>query len=230
MAYLYRHIRLDKNQPFYIGIGTDAKGKYKRANAKDGRNKIWRDIVAKSEFEIEIMLDDITVEEAHAKEVYFISLYGKRANGGILANMTDGGEGWPGLVHTEETKENIRRIKTGTVSPMKGKKSEIAGEKHPMFGKTHSDQLKYKWSIERKGATPWNKGKTGLIIANGQLHRRKVVMQYDKEMNFISEYESLAQAAKITGFRAGSISKAILGLDRMKSHKGFIWKYKKEGK
>jgi hypothetical protein len=23
MAYLYRHIRLDKNQPFYIGIGKD---------------------------------------------------------------------------------------------------------------------------------------------------------------------------------------------------------------
>lgn len=24
MAYLYRHIRLDKNEPFYIGIGSDS--------------------------------------------------------------------------------------------------------------------------------------------------------------------------------------------------------------
>lgn len=26
--YLYRHIRLDKNQPFYIGIGTKKDKKY----------------------------------------------------------------------------------------------------------------------------------------------------------------------------------------------------------
>lgn len=31
MAYVYRHIRLDKNEVFYIGIGTDTKN-YKRAN------------------------------------------------------------------------------------------------------------------------------------------------------------------------------------------------------
>ena len=34
MAYIYRHIRLDKNEPFYIGIGSDVEGKYKRANRK----------------------------------------------------------------------------------------------------------------------------------------------------------------------------------------------------
>jgi hypothetical protein len=30
MVYLYRHIRLDKNEPFYIGIGSDKQ--YKRSN------------------------------------------------------------------------------------------------------------------------------------------------------------------------------------------------------
>jgi hypothetical protein len=29
MAYLYRHIRHDKNEPFYIGIGSD--NNYKRS-------------------------------------------------------------------------------------------------------------------------------------------------------------------------------------------------------
>ena len=40
MAYLYRHIREDKNEPFYIGIGSDST--YKRANQtkKERRNKI----------------------------------------------------------------------------------------------------------------------------------------------------------------------------------------------
>lgn len=35
MAYVYRHIRLDKNEVFYIGIGSDDKGHYYRANSKN---------------------------------------------------------------------------------------------------------------------------------------------------------------------------------------------------
>ena len=34
MAYLYRHIRLDTNEIFYIGIGSDIN--YKRAFIKRG--------------------------------------------------------------------------------------------------------------------------------------------------------------------------------------------------
>ena len=36
MKVLYRHIRLDKNEPFYIGIGN-----IKRAYNKSERNDIW---------------------------------------------------------------------------------------------------------------------------------------------------------------------------------------------
>lgn len=46
MAYVYRHIRLDKNEPFYIGIGSNET--YKRANTIKDRNKIWYDIAAKA--------------------------------------------------------------------------------------------------------------------------------------------------------------------------------------
>ena len=38
MAYVYRHIRLDKNEPFYIGIGKDDSGEYKRANHIGNKN------------------------------------------------------------------------------------------------------------------------------------------------------------------------------------------------
>lgn len=50
MAYVYRHIRLDKNEPFYIGIGSDAT--YKRANTKKGRNEIWKRIVCKTTYDV----------------------------------------------------------------------------------------------------------------------------------------------------------------------------------
>jgi 5-methylcytosine-specific restriction endonuclease McrA len=36
------------------------------------------------------------------------------------------------------------------------------GEKNSFFGKTHSKKQKEKWSNERRGKIPWNKGKTGL--------------------------------------------------------------------
>jgi hypothetical protein len=47
MAYIYRHIRLDKNEPFYIGIGSDDKGKYNISSNLSKRNKtaegfIWK--------------------------------------------------------------------------------------------------------------------------------------------------------------------------------------------
>ena len=57
MAYVYRHIRLDKNEPFYIGIGSDMTNK--RANEKARRSKFWKKIVAKTDYEIEILFDDI---------------------------------------------------------------------------------------------------------------------------------------------------------------------------
>jgi hypothetical protein len=86
---LYRHIRLDKNEPFYIGIGK----KEKRAYEKNGRNEYWINIVNKSEYRVDILFDDLTLEEACEKEKEFIQLYGRKDLGtGTLVNMTNGGE------------------------------------------------------------------------------------------------------------------------------------------
>lgn len=35
-----------------------------------------------------------------------------------------------------------------------------SGDKHPMFGKKHSEESKLKMSLSRQGKEPWNKGKT----------------------------------------------------------------------
>jgi hypothetical protein len=54
MGYLYRHIRLDKNEVFYIGIGgfsiNEKKNSYKRAYTKFKRNKIWNRIIDKTQY------------------------------------------------------------------------------------------------------------------------------------------------------------------------------------
>jgi hypothetical protein len=126
MAYVYRHIRLDKNEPFYIGIGSDEK--YQRADYKGtrGRNKYWHRIVGKTDYEVQIILDDLTFEESLEKEQEFIALYGRVNNKtGILCNLTDGGEGTKGLVVSEETREKQRnRVRPPQTEEQKRKAAE----------------------------------------------------------------------------------------------------------
>jgi hypothetical protein len=139
MAYVYRHIRLDKNEPFYIGIGSDDKGKYERAKSKNGRNNHWHNIIACTEYRIEIMLDDLTWEEANKKEIELVAFYGRRnLNKGTLCNLTDGGDSFNGLVFTDEHKHKLSKIR----------KEKFA-----------NGELKPNDKTFKKGQEPWNKGK-----------------------------------------------------------------------
>jgi len=100
---VYRHIRLDKNQPFYIGIGK-IKG---REKDKNNRNKWWRNIVAKTKWTAEILFEDLSYEEAAVKEREFIKMYGRKLYGeGTLCNITSGGEGTQGIIRSDAYKLN----------------------------------------------------------------------------------------------------------------------------
>lgn len=146
MCYLYRHIRLDKNEPFYIGIGSDDE--YKRANSKYRSNKHWLNIANKTEYLVEIMLDDLTWEEACEKEKEFIALYGRNdVNNGPLVNKTDGGEGSYGLIMNDDSRKKISNKK-------KGKKlSDVHREniRIGQIGRTVSNQTREKISGKNKG-------------------------------------------------------------------------------
>lgn len=132
MAYIYRHIRLDKNEPFYIGVGglLNNDGFY-RAYKKSNRSKYWRNIISKTEYEVEILLNDISINEALSKEKYFISLYGRKNNNtGCLVNLTDGGDGCNNMKHSEEIK--------------KQQSERVSGINHPNYGKTTPINVKDK--------------------------------------------------------------------------------------
>ena len=106
MSYVYRHIRLDKNEPFYIGIGSDST--YNRAYWKFRNNRIWNSIINKTKYEVEIIIDNLTWEQAQLKEKEFISLYGRKdIKTGILSNLTDGGEGTCGNVLSNKSRKKI---------------------------------------------------------------------------------------------------------------------------
>lgn len=144
MAYVYRHIRLDKNEPFYIGIGSDRN--YKRASSIKDRNKYWGNIVNKYGYEIEILINDLTWEEACNKEIEFIHLYGRKdLNKGSLVNLTNGGDGAKGVFFSNKRKKEIS--------------NRIKGKGNPFYGKKHSIETiqKFKYIAQNRLPEIYNK-------------------------------------------------------------------------
>ncbi len=118
MGYLYRHIRLDKNEVFYIGISLKDDEQYKRAYNKTYRSKWWKRIVDKTDYKVEIMLEGLPDNELKEKEKEFISLYGRIDTGaGTLCNMTDGGQGMNGYNMPEDVKQKLSNAKKGVAPP-----------------------------------------------------------------------------------------------------------------
>lgn len=166
MACLYRHIRKDLNIPFYIGIGNDIR----RAYSKSNRNIHWLRIVSKTDYEVDILFDDISYDFAKEKEIEFIALYKRKQDGGILCNITKGGDGVLGLVHTEESrrkmsepnkgktlsewhKKRISELRKGKPIPeeTRRKMSEsVKGEKNHMYGKKASEETRRKMVASAK--------------------------------------------------------------------------------
>lgn len=114
--YLYRHIRLDTDEPFYIGIGikrirhsTTHESEYERAFVKK-RNEFWKNIVNKTSYIVEILFETDSKELIINKEKEFIKLYGRRdTNEGILVNLTDGGEGVSNIQFSQERRKKITK-------------------------------------------------------------------------------------------------------------------------
>ena len=167
MAYVYKHIRKDTNDVFYIGI---AKTKY-RITETYRRSTYWKRIANKCGFIAEIVEDNLTWEEACKREEYWIKFYGRRdLNKGTLVNLTDGGDGMLGRLHSKETKEKIsNKLKGHSVTTttrnklsqkLKGREiSENTKEKiskslignKRTSGFTHSEETKQKMSESQIG-------------------------------------------------------------------------------
>lgn len=129
--YVYQHYTTDKRKPFYIGIGCLKA----RCTSTRNRNKYWHQITASTKFKYAILFDGLSFEDAIKKENQLIALYGRKSKGGLLVNLTSGGQG----VHDPSAET---RFKIGANR-----------------GKTFSDEWRLKLSIARLGKEPANKGK-----------------------------------------------------------------------
>lgn len=107
MYYVYLHKKPD-GTVFYVG-----KGKGSRCNSIHNRNPMWKAIVKKYGFTVEIFQSGLQEWYAFELEEALTYHYGLRSDGGTLVNMCYGGGGNNGYVYTEDVKALISKKNSG---------------------------------------------------------------------------------------------------------------------
>lgn len=129
---------------FYVGIGS----KKSRPKSKSGRNRYWKNVVNKHGYEVEVVLTNISREEACNIEIGLIKYYGRRdLKKGTLVNLTDGGDLHLGKKISKRQKELLRSYRLGSKLTDEHKKNISESLK----GGKRTDAQKLKMSRSRKG-------------------------------------------------------------------------------
>jgi hypothetical protein len=211
MAGVYIHIRKDKNEPFYVGI---YENKY-RPFEKTRRNDIWDKIVSKTEFDVKILQEGLTWDEACQMERDLIKQYGRiNLNTGILANLTDGGDGAVGLIRTEEHSRKISESQKGKIVSEETKSKVSEGLKkyfqdNPGIqkGRTVSEEVRKKQSDAKKG----QKGNPKSIEAMRQATLGKKRSQETKDKMSLAAKNRKPMSQEVKDKISKSVSQKLLG-------------------
>jgi len=132
--------------PFYVG-----KGSGNRMNYLHDRSVDFIAIHSQGGCTVEVADEFVLESAAHAHEVDLIDFYGRRAYGGTLVNMTDGGDGTSGWVPTAE-----QRAKIGAAH--KGK--TISQEHRAALSRAHKGKTMSASARERIGNAARGRPKT----------------------------------------------------------------------
>ncbi len=88
----------------------------------------------------------ISLSDLADAEVYWIAYF--RGNGSGLTNLTDGGEGSTGLIHSNETRAKMSAVKKGR----KLSSGHVANISKAQRGRKHSPETKARMSVSHTGA------------------------------------------------------------------------------
>lgn len=253
MGYIY--LRTNKiNGKKYVGLTTDLKTRqnsWKSISRHYAGKAIYN---ARKKYGIDgfdfKILKECEDEELDYWEKYYIKELNTKVPYGY--NMTEGGDGCPGYIHSEKTKRKMSEKRKG--------------ENNGFYGKHHSEDSKIKISEAQKGKQSWNKGKhhleeTKRKISEAQKgkhhsdetrkkmsevhigkklseeHKKKLsealingkkskpVLQIDKITNeVIAEFPSTNEVQRQLGISISNISKCCNG--KQNTAYGFKWQYK----
>jgi hypothetical protein len=135
--YVYEHWRPDNGTCFYVGKGYGSRAFVLQRRNPHHQNVIDLLIKIGAGVGISFVKENLTEKEAFKEEVRRIS-YWKKIDVNLLVNMSDGGEGQSGFVHSYESK-----LKMSENCPMKRQevKEKISGENNPM----QDQETRAKW-------------------------------------------------------------------------------------
>lgn len=189
MYYTYAHYTPNKNL-FYIG-----KGNGRRAYIFHKRNNHWNNVVKKhGKPEVQILAHWNTEAEAFDHEKLLISCF--KDMGHTLCNMSEGGEGASGPKHSEEFKQRIRELHTGSTwnlgRPTSAKQKQVASQlgKGNKYAAGNTNNRRWRWV-----GTSIKDGSTVVFIGSEALNK--------------------------AGFQHANVIKCLNGT--RKSHKGYTW-------
>ena len=153
------------------------------------------------------MKSGLTWEQACEWEVRFIAHFGRKdLKTGILRNRTDGGDGTPGLVRSEEDKERksqaakrryedpAERLKTG-----RSQKGSHAYRQTPDWRAAASERM--------KGNRAWN---TGLTVADPRIRKEVELMAAANRNRVWTPEERKAQSERLLGIKKSEQMKEAL--------------------
>lgn len=232
---VYRHI--SPSGKVYVGITSNVKNRWANNGYHYHRyNTVFSAAIKKygwDNFVHEILLENCSKEEANYTERYLIKWYKMHSQS---YNITDGGEGCLGYVHTEESKKkasdhnkgkhpyNPKAIEASRTAMAKMSKEErkLKYGVKGMLGKHHSEETKMKMSEKAKG-----RDMSKAVAASQKVEHKwfsKPVIQIDLNNNIINEFSSIETAKNYLNKSSNSIANCLSG--RANTAFGYRWKYK----
>jgi len=156
--YVYLYLTPDR-VPFYIGKGKGHRYYVSNHLHKTNPNRLLKNKIRKvgvANVRVQFLHENLTEEEAFCWERYWIKYIGRRNLGkGTLVNMTVGGDGISGHIHSDDTKRKISDANKGRIFSGAHKQKISEARKGMKF----SDGHKRKISNAKKGVPMSNEHK-----------------------------------------------------------------------
>jgi group I intron endonuclease len=167
---------------------------------------------------IESIEDNIlSYVEVCEREIFYINKY--KSEGHRLTNMASGGN--KNKKMSDETRKKMSdSAKNRAFKLVLSEETKtLISEKTKKRFESESEREKLRISNRRYEDSKTEEQKINDIL----IQNPKKVYQYDKNMNFISEYISIRDAERKTNINRSNISKCCM--NKVKSAGGFIWRY-----